>query len=93
MSPVFGAGACEYAAVSISHRRRASDRPAVEPNYRIVAIGVSGAAKASYVGGVTFSTGQETGALALARIGGTGHLLLYADMTLAIRADLIEFTD
>ena len=82
-------------------------------------------------GGVTFSTGQETGALALARIGGTGqlykeameklwqnfeqtngpvvgrrlaltnvrydsdshNLLLYADVTLAIRADVIEFTD
>jgi hypothetical protein len=102
-----------------------------EPNYKIVAVGVSGEAKASYLGGVTFSTGQETGAVALTRIGGTGqlykeameqlwenfekengpvlgrrlaltnvrydsdshNLLLYADITLAIRADVIEFTD
>ncbi len=102
-----------------------------EPNYKIVAIGVSGEAKASYLLGVAFSKGQETGAVALARIGGTGqlykeamehlwqdfeesngpvvgrrlaltnirydsdshNLLVYSDITLSIRADVIEFTD
>lgn len=102
-----------------------------EPNYKIVAIGVSGEAKASYLLGVAFSKGQEPGAVALARIGGTGqlyreamehlwqdfeesngpvvgrrlaltnirydsdshNLLVYSDITLSIRADVIEFTD
>ena len=101
------------------------------PNYEVVAIGVSGEAKASYLLGVTYSNGPQTGSVALARIGGTGklykeamedlwaafeeqhgpiegrrlaltnvrcdadshNLLLYSDMTLAIRADVIEFTE
>lgn len=102
-----------------------------EPNYRVVAVGVSGEAKAGYLLGVSFSTGMQTGSLALARIGGTGqlykeamenlwkefekehgpvagrrlalsnvrydadnrNLLLYTDVKLSIRADVIEFTD
>ncbi len=102
-----------------------------EPNYKIIATGVSGQAKASYLLGVTFSKGAQTGSLALARIGGTGqlykesmeklwanfeeahgpvagrrlalvnvrydavstNLLVYSDITLAIRADVVEFTE
>jgi hypothetical protein len=101
------------------------------PNYEIVAVGVSGSAKASYLLGVTYSNGPQAGSVALARIGGTGQMykeamenlwkdfeekqgpvearrlaltnvrydtdshnfLLYSDMKLAIRADVIEFTD
>jgi hypothetical protein len=40
------------------------------PNYEIVAVGVSGSAKASYLLGVTYSNGPQTGSVALARIGG-----------------------
>ncbi len=102
-----------------------------QPNYEIVAIGVSGEAKAAYLFGVSFSNGAQSGSVALTRIGGTGHLykeameglwesfeekhgpaegrrlalsnirydsdsknfLLYTDIKLAIRADIIEFTD
>lgn len=102
-----------------------------EPNYRVVAVGVSGEAKAEYLLGVSFSTGLQTGSLALVRIGGTGqlykeamenlwkefekehgpvagrrlalsnvrydadnrNLLLYTDVKLSIRADVIEFAD
>ena len=101
------------------------------PNYEIVAVGVSGSAKASYLLGVTYSNGPQTGSVALARIGGTGQMykeamenlwkdfeekegpiegrrlaltnvrydadrqnfLLYSDMKLAIRADVIEFNE
>ncbi len=45
-----------------------------EPNYRVVAVGVSGEAKAGYLLGVSFSNGPQAGALALARIAGTGQL-------------------
>ena len=102
-----------------------------EPNFQVVAVGVSGEAKAGYLLGVSFSNGPQTGSLALVRIGGTGqlykeamenlwkefekehgsaagrrlalsnvrydadnrNLLLYTDVKLAIRADVIEFTD
>lgn len=102
-----------------------------EPNYKIVATGVSGEAEASYLIGVTVSKGAETGSLALARIGGTGqlykeameqlwanfdkdngpvtgrrlaltnirydadtrNLLVYSSIKLAIRADVVEFTE
>ncbi|MBT3345849.1 MAG: hypothetical protein HN712_16845 [Gemmatimonadetes bacterium] len=100
-----------------------------EPNYEIVAAGVSGEAKAGYLFGVSFSNGPQSGSVSLARISGTGqlykeameqlwknfekehgpvegrhlalanihydsdstNLLLYSDITLAIRADVIEF--
>lgn len=45
-----------------------------QPNYRVVAVGVSGEAKAGYLLGVSFSIGPQTGSLALARVGGTGQL-------------------
>lgn len=102
-----------------------------EPNYRVVAIGVSGEAKAGYLLGVSYSGGAHSGSFALARVTGTGHLymeamnnlwqefedehgpvagrrlalsnvrydadnlnlLLYTGVRLAIRADVIEFTD
>lgn len=102
-----------------------------EPNYKVVATGVSGEAKAGYLIGVSFSKGAETGSVSLARISGTGqlykeamdqlwanfekehgpaegrrlalanvrydadsrNLLLYNDVKLAIRADIIEFTE
>lgn len=102
-----------------------------EPNYEIVATGVSGQAKAAYLIGVSFSNGPESGSLSLFRIGGTGQLykeameqlwkefeashgategrslalanvrydadsknfLVYNDIALSIRADVIEFTD
>jgi hypothetical protein len=102
-----------------------------EPNYRVVAVGVSGEAKAGYLLGISFSTGMQTGSLALARVGGTGQLykeamenlwkdfesahgpvagrrlalsnvrydadsrnfLLYTDLKLCIRADVIEFAE
>lgn len=45
-----------------------------EPNYRVVAVGVSGEAKAGYLLGVSFANGPQAGSLALARIAGTGQL-------------------
>jgi hypothetical protein len=87
-----------------------------KPNYKVVATGVSGEAKAAYVLGVVISTGQiykeamdnlwaqfeqDHGPvvgrrLALANIrydADTRNLLVYSDVTLSIRADIIEFTD
>ena len=101
------------------------------PNYRIVATGVSGEAKASYLIGVTVSSGPVTNSLSLKRLSGTGKLYqealdnlwaqfaaehgavegrrlaltnvrydadtrnfaLYSDIVLAVRADVVEFTD
>jgi hypothetical protein len=102
-----------------------------EPNYEIVATGVSGTAKAGYLVGVSFSNGARSGSLSLARVSGTGHLykeameglwaafeadhgaaagrrlalvnirydadtrnfLVYNDIALSIRADVVEFVD
>ncbi len=102
-----------------------------KPNYKVVATGVSGEAKAAYVIGVVISTGPITNSLSLFRINGTGqlykeamdnlwaqfeqdhgpvvgrrlalanirydadtrNLLVYSDITLSIRADIIEFMD
>ena len=102
-----------------------------EPNYEIVATGVSGQAKASYLIGISVSNGENSGSMALFRVGGTGqlykeamedlwaafeakhgpvegrrlalanvrydanttNLLLYSDLELSIRADIIEFTE
>ena len=44
------------------------------PNYEIVATGVSGEAKASYLIGVTISTGPVTNSLSVKRLSGTGKL-------------------
>lgn len=102
-----------------------------EPNYEIVATGVSGTAKAGYLVGVSFSDGARSGSISLARVSGTGHLykeameglwaafeaehgaaagrrlalvnirydadtrnfLVYNDIALSIRADVVEFVD
>ncbi len=102
-----------------------------EPNYHVVASGVSGEAKAGYLFGVSFSNGPQSGSVSLARISGSGklyqeamaklwenfekehgpmegrhlalanvncdsdtkNLLLYNDITLGIRADVIEFIE
>ena len=102
-----------------------------EPNYKIVATGVSGDAEAAYLIGVSFSNGPKTGSLSLYRLKGTGKLyneameslwqsfeaehgpaagqrlaltnvrydastrnfLVYNDVSLSIRADVIEFTE
>ena len=102
-----------------------------QPNYIIVATGVSGEAKASYLIGVTLSSGPVTNSVSLKRLSGTGKLyeealddlwaqfaaehgavegrrlaltnvrydadtnnfVLYSDVVLSVRADVIEFTD
>jgi len=102
-----------------------------EPNYKVVATGVSGESKASYLIGVSFSNGAQSGSLSLFRLDGTGALykealenlwaafeaehgspegrrlalanvrydastrnfLVYNDVALSIRADIVEFTD
>ena len=98
-----------------------------EPNYRIVATGVSGQAEAAYMIGVSYSNGPMTQSFSLARVSGTGHLykeameelwatfeakhgpiaerhlalanagtrnfLIYNDVSLTIRADIIEFVE
>lgn len=102
-----------------------------EPNYKVVATGVSGESEASYLIGVSFSNGPQSGSLSLFRVNGTGMLykeamdnlweafaaehgavegrrlalanvrydaatsnfLVYNDITLSIRADVIEFVD
>lgn len=45
-----------------------------EPNFKIVATGVSGEAKASYLIGATVSNGPVTNSISLKRISGTGQL-------------------
>ncbi len=102
-----------------------------EPNFKVVATGVSGEAEAAYLIGVSFSNGPRTGSLSLHRLSGTGklykeamedlwqafeaehgevagrrlalanvrydaatrNLLVYNDVSLSIRADVIEFTE
>jgi hypothetical protein len=102
-----------------------------EPNFKLVATGVSGEAEAAYLIGVSFSNGPQTGSLSLHRLSGTGNLykeamedlwqafeaehgeatgrrlalanvrydaatrnlLVYNDVSLSIRADVIEFTE
>ena len=102
-----------------------------EPNYKIVATGVSGEARASYLIGVTVSSGPVTNAVSLKRLSGTGklyqealdnlwaqfaaehgevegrrlalvnirydadtrNLVLYSDIVLSVRADVVEFTN
>ena len=102
-----------------------------EPNYEVVATGVSGTAKAGYLVGVSFSDGQKSASVSLFRVSGTGHLykeameglweefeaehgavagrrlalvnirydadsrnfLVYNDISLSIRADVVEFVD
>ena len=102
-----------------------------EPNYKVMATGVSGQSKAAYVLGFSFSSGPNSGSLSLFRVSGSGqlykeamdnlwaayeaehgpvagrrlaltnvrydtestNLLLYNDLTLSIRADVIEFTE
>ena len=102
-----------------------------EPNYKIVATGVSGEAKASYLIGITVSSGPVTNSVSLKRLKGTGKLyqealdnlwaqfatehgavegrrlalinvrydantrnfVLYSDVVLSVRADVVEFAD
>ena len=101
-----------------------------EPNYEVVATGVSGTAKAGYLIGASFSTGAKSGSISLLRVSGTGHLykeamglwadfeskharwlvdtwalinipydadtrdfLVYNDIAVSLRADVVEFTD
>ena len=101
-----------------------------EPNYEVVATGVSGAAKAGYLIGASFSDGAKSGSISLFRVSGTGHLykkamglwadfeskharwlvdtwalinipydadtrdfLVYNDIAVSLRADVVEFTD
>ena len=45
-----------------------------EPNYKVVATGVSGTAKACYLIGASFSDGAKSGSIPLFRVSGTGHL-------------------
>ena len=45
-----------------------------EPNYEVVATGVSGTAKAGYLIGASFSDGAKSGSISLFRVSGTGHL-------------------
>ncbi len=101
------------------------------PNYKVVATGVSGEARASYLIGVTVSNGPVTNSVSLKRLNGTGklyqealeslwaqfaaehgevegrrlalvnirydadtrNLVLYSDVVLSVRADVVEFTD
>ena len=101
------------------------------PNYKIVATGVSGEARASYLIGVTVSSGPVTNSVSLKRLSGTGklykealdnlwaqfaaehgkvegrrlalvnirydadtrNLVLYSDIVLSVRADVVEFTN
>jgi ABC-type transporter Mla MlaB component len=44
------------------------------PNYRIVAVDVSGEAEAAYILGLSASLGPEMRTIALARVSGTGQL-------------------
>jgi hypothetical protein len=44
-----------------------------EPNYEVVATGVSGTAKAGLIG-ASFSDGAKSGSISLFRVSGTGHL-------------------
>jgi hypothetical protein len=102
-----------------------------EPNYEVVATGVSGTAKAGYLIGASFSDGAKSGPISLFRVSGTGHLykeameglwafeskqhgpaagrrlalinirydadtrnfLVYNDIAVSLRADVVEFTD
>ena len=45
-----------------------------EPNYEVVATGVSGTAKAGYLIGASFSDGAKSGSISLFPVSGTGHL-------------------
>ncbi len=45
-----------------------------EPNYEVVATGVSGTAKAGYLISASFSDGAKSGSISLFRVSGTGHL-------------------
>ena len=45
-----------------------------EPNYEVVATGVSGTAKAGYLISASFSDGAKSGSISLFRGSGTGHL-------------------
>jgi hypothetical protein len=45
-----------------------------EPNYEVVATGVSGQSKAAYLVGVSFSNGAQSGSLSLFRVDGSGKL-------------------
>lgn len=120
---------CGQAGMFAAHNTTAVELS--EPNYKVVATGVSGEARAAYVIGVVISTGPITNSLSLFRINGTGqlykeamdnlwaqfeqdhgpvvgrrlaltnirydadtrNLLVYSDITLSIRADIIEFTN
>ena len=102
-----------------------------QPNYKVVATGVSGDSEAAYLIGVSFSNGPKTGSLSLYRLKGSGKLyseameslwqsfeaehgtvagrslaltnvrydsstrnfLVYNDVSLLIRADVVEFTE
>ena len=57
-----------------------------EPNYEVVATGVSGTAKAGYLIGASFSTGAKSGSISLFRVSGTGHL--YKEAMEGLWADL-----
>jgi hypothetical protein len=45
-----------------------------EPNYEIIAKGISGTSKAGYLLGISYSLGASTNTVALARVEGTGQL-------------------
>jgi len=45
-----------------------------EPNYEVVATGVSGTAKAGYLISASFSDGAKSSSIPLFRVSGTGHL-------------------
>jgi hypothetical protein len=45
-----------------------------EPNFKVVATGVSGESEANYLFGLSFSAGTITNTMALIRVGGTGQL-------------------
>ncbi|MCC7263983.1 MAG: hypothetical protein IT369_15835 [Candidatus Latescibacteria bacterium] len=65
-------GGCSQAGMFIAGNLTTVELSA--PNYRVVAVGVSGEAKAGYLLGVSFSNGPQAGSLALARVAGTGQL-------------------
>ena len=50
-----------------------------EPNYEVVATGVSGTAKAGYLISASFSDGAKSGSIPLFRVSGTGHLYKLVD--------------
>lgn len=71
LSALLASGCASTGVVNASHLTNVQ---LTEGNYRVVAIGVSGEASASYLVGVSAAVGTEMSTLALARIGGSGAL-------------------